>query len=364
MGFSRPTLTVIINRIQSDFETRISGIGTLLRRSVLKVMAKVYGGAIHILWGFLEYMSKQLFVSTAEGDYLDKIGAEYGLPRTAAVKATGNATVTGTTGTVVPAGTELQSDADQVYLVNAEVTLAAGSAIVALTAKTAGADGNDDVGITLEFVSPITDINTTATVGAGGLSGGTDEESDADYRSRVLLKKRTAPHGGAENDYVNWCLEVSGVTRVWTFPLYQGLGTIGVAFVRDDDTSIIPNEAQQTTVYNYLISHTDPGSGETVGIPVTAQPGLFMLDIAPLTVNFSIRISPNTAAVQSAVQQALEDLVIRDGGPGETLFLSRISEAISLATDEAYHELLAPTVDQTATSLQIHQMGTITFSTY
>lgn len=364
MPFDRPTLSTIIDRIQSDFETRISDIGTLLRRSVLKVMAKVYGGAIHILWGFLEYMSKQLFVSSAEDDYLDKIGAEYGLPRNAATKATGTATVTGTTGLTVEAGTELQSDADVVYVVDDDVTLVAGTGTIALTAKEAGADGNDDGGITIEFISPISGINTNATVGTDGFVDGTDEENDNDYRARILLKKRTAPHGGAEHDYKNWCFEVSGVTRVWTFPLYQGLGTIGIAFVRDDDTSIIPNQTQQDEVYDYLLEHEDPATGETVGIPVTATPGLFMLDITALSIDFNIKISPNTSAVQTAIQQELEDLIVRDGGPGETIYLSRISEAISLAVDEDHHELVSPAADVTASTLQIHQLGTITFSDY
>jgi len=364
MAYDRPKLTTIVTRIQTDFETRIEDIGVLLRRSILKVMTKVYGGAIHILWGFLQYMSQQLFVSSAEDDYLDKIGAEYGIPRTAATKAIGTATVTGTTGVTIPYLSELQSENEQVYTVDSDVTLAGGTGTISLTAKVAGEDGNDDGSITIEFVSPITGVNTEATVSSDGFSGGTNEESNENYRSRILLKKRTAPHGGAENDYKNWCLEVSGVTRVWTFPLYQGLGTIGIAFVRDDDDSIIPNETLKDEVYDYLIEHTDPSSGETVGIPVTAEPGLYMLSLTELTMNFTIKLYPNTPAVQTQVQQELEDLILRDGGPGETLYLSRISEAISLAADEQYHELVSPVVDTTASGTQIHVLGTITFSEY
>ena len=96
-------------------------------------------------------------------------------------------------------------------MTDADVTLVAGTGTLALTAKVAGADGNDNAGITLSFVSPIASVNTTVTVGADGLSGGSDQESDTALRNRVLTRKRQPPHGGADFDYEVWAKEVSGV---------------------------------------------------------------------------------------------------------------------------------------------------------
>ena len=364
MAFNRPTLSDIVDRITSDFETRLSGVGTLLRRSFLKIMAKVYAGAVHTLWGYLEYMSKQLFASTAEGDYLDKIASEYSLSRTAGTYATGTATATGVNGTVIPAGTELQSDGNIIYEVDEDVTIAGGVGTLNLTAQEIGDEGNNTAGITLTFISPITDIDTTVTVGVDGLEGGADEEDDEGLRDRILLKKRNAPHGGAQHDLVNWCLEISGVTRAWAFPLYMGAGTVGVAFVRDNDASIIPSETLKNEVKDYLLEHDDPVTGETVGIPVTMEPGLFMLSLTARSVDFNISIYPNTTAVQTAIQNELEDLILRDGGPGETLYLSRIVEAIGLAAGEEYSRLNSPLADITCSNTQIHTLGTITFSNY
>jgi len=364
LAFDRPTLTTIVDRIVSDFETLIDGIGTLLRRSTLKVMAKVIAGAVHIMWGFLEYMAKQLFISTAEGDYLDKIAAEYGIARSAGDYAEGTVTATGTNGSVIPVGTELQSDSDVVYIVQDEATIAGGSASLNIKARDRGSDANELSGVTLTFVSPIVGVNTTATIGADGLVDGSDEETDDELRTRVLFKKRNAPHGGAEHDYIIWALEYPGVTRAWVFSLYNGAGTVGLAFVRDDDASIIPNETQRNEVKDYLYEHTDPVTGEIVGIPVTAYPGLIMIDLQPLTVNFSISIYPNTTAVQNAIQDELENLILNEGGPGETLYRSRITEAIGLAVGEEYHTLNSPLIDITASNTQLHVMGTITFADY
>ena len=45
------------------------------------------------------------------------------------------------------------------------------------------------------------------------LVGGTDSESDADLRSRVLERIQRPPMGGDADDYVQWTLSVPGVTR-------------------------------------------------------------------------------------------------------------------------------------------------------
>ena len=369
MPFVRSSLQQIIDRIISDFQTRITGATSLLRRSVLRVIARVNAGVFHLLYEYLDYQARQLFVMTADEAGLEAHSSEYGITRNAAVAATGSGvTGTSTNGIVIPAGTELSSTNDQIYETDADVTVAAGIATLAFTAQVAGENGNDDAGIILSFVSPIAGVSTSVTVDADGISEGTDIETDNDLRTRVLARKRQPPHGGAYFDYEVWAKEVPGVTRAWAFPLYQGLGTIGLAFVRDNDTDIIPSAAEIATVRAYIVEHEDPGTGKTVGCPVTAEPGLYMMTLTPLVVNFNIDIYPNTVAVQTSVQASvqanIEDIIMQDGGPGETLYLSRISEAISLAEGEVRHRIDAPVIDTTASNTQIHKLGTITFGNY
>jgi len=364
MPFNRPGLQTIADRIAHDFEVEINGANSFLRRSVLKAMATVYAGAVHLLYGFLGYQADQLFALKADTERLESIGSEYGISRKAAVKATGKANAIGTNGVVIPVGSELQSTDGQIYVTDAAVTIALGIATIDLTASLAGSAGNEDAAAVLSFVSPIVGIDSTVTVNVDELSGGSDIEDDDDYRLRILARKRLPPHGGAEFDYEAWAKEVSGVTRAWAFPQYMGIGTIGLAFTRDDDVSIIPSLAERTAVYDYIVSHQDPITGEEIGIPVTAEPGFFVVALSELAVALTINISPNTSAVQAAVQQQLEDLFYRDGGPGETLYLSAISEAISLATDEEKHTLVSPIVDPTAAVNQVHVLGVLTFNDY
>ena len=362
MAFSRPTLQEIVDRIQSDMITRITGATSLLRRSILTVLGRAYSGAVHLLYGNIEYNKDQLFITTADAEHLEIHSTEYGISKTAAVKATGVATATGTNGTIIPALSELESTSGIRYLTDASVTIAGGVGVLALTAVNAGVDGNEDGSTTLTFVSPIAGIDSNVTVGTDGISNGADEETDEALRDRTLTRKRQPPHGGAEFDYETWALEVSGVTRAWSIPLYQGVGTVGLSFVRDNDSDIIPSESEKTTVSNYIISHTDPVTGKTVGIPTTAEPGFFLIDNSTLAVDLSIAIAPNTTDVQTAVTSQLEDLILEDGGAEQTIKLSKIGAAISASTGETDHEVLTSS-GLTATASQVQVLGTITWST-
>jgi uncharacterized phage protein gp47/JayE len=364
MPFTRNSLQEIIDRIVSDFQTRITGATSLLRRSFLYIIARVNAGAFHLLYEYLDYQARQLFISTADEAGLESHGAEYGLGREAAVAATGNVTATGTNGIVISAGTQLSSADDQVYTVDSEVTIAGGTATLAVTASVAGVDGNQLAGSLLTFVSPIAGVDTTATVMSGGLSGGKDEETDSAYRARLLARKRQPPHGGADFDYVTWALEYPGVTRAWSFPQYQGTGTIGIAFVMDNEASIIPDASQRAAVRAYIVEHEDPASGKIVGCPVTAEPGLFMIGLTNLSIDFEINVYPNTSAVRTAIGAALLEVVTREGGPGETIYLSEINDAINTALGVERHKLVSPIADITASTEQLHRRGTMVFNDY
>jgi uncharacterized phage protein gp47/JayE len=352
MAFSRPTLQELITRVEADLVSRLEITGAILRRAMLRVLARVWAGATHGLHGHIEWASRQLFALTADAEQLDKFGAEMGLSRRAATFAEGSVTFTGTNTTVIPEGTRVARQDGVEYATTADGEIAAGTATIAIVAIEPGADPNADQGTTLSLVSPIAGIQSSATVAAGGIVDGIDAESDEGYRSRILARKRRPPQGGSVNDYENWTLEVAGITRVWVYENYMGLGTVGVTFVLDDQEDIIPDAPKVAEVQAYL---DDPSRR-----PITAQ--VYVFAPIPVELDLEIAIAPNTEAVRAAVTAEIEDFLYREGSPNATLFISRIREAISIAAGEDNHELITPVADVEHALTEIPILGTITFS--
>jgi len=352
MAFTRPTLDELNTRIQSDIESRLTGGSKLLRRSVLKVLATIFAGAIHLVYGYLNWVYKQSFPDTAEKENLERWATIWGISRTPAEFSQGNVTFTGDNGSEIPASTEIQTSSGLVYTTDALGTIAAGTVTIAVTASVAGPDSDVDAATAISLSSPITGVTTQGVVASGGLTGGLEAESDEDLLTRLLARIQNSPHGGNEADYVAWAKEVAGVTRAWVLPAYLGLGTVGVTFVRDNDVgSIIPDAGEVTDVQDYI---DDPTRR-----PVTADVTVYAPAAVPIA--FTINVTPNTTAVKAAVQAELEDLILREAEPGGTILLTHIEEAISLAAGETDHALTVPAANVTVTTAQLSTMGTITW---
>lgn len=357
MSFARPTLAELITRTTADLVSRLQLESEVMRRAFVRTVSRVWSGAVHALYGHLDWSSRQHLVSTCDAEFLDAHGAEYELSRLPATYASGEAIFSGADGAIVPAGTRVQRADGVEYLVQADAAIDAGGTVaVAVDAVDAGADGNSGPGTALTLTSSIPAVFAAAAA-PDGITGGNDVESDARFRARVLERKRAAPQGGALVDYEIWAKEVAGVTRVWVRPQWMGAGTVGVLFVADDagtgyGEDIIPDAGLVADVQAYL---TDPARA-----PVCAE--IYAVAPVPLTITMTIALSPNTAAVQAAVTAELIDLFRRAGEPGSTIPLSQIREAISIAPGETYHEMIAPVDDVVAPANQIPVLGDLTFS--
>lgn len=349
MPFSRPTLSQLITRIRNGIFSRLSF--EQLRRSDAEVYGKELAGASHELHGHLQFISQNVIYDTATSEYLDRwAGIWLTTPRIAATPAAGNITFTGDNGTVIIAGSVLVSTTGIEYSTDADATIASGTALAAVTALSSGKNTNLAAGEYLSLVTPVTGVTSTAIVDASGLTQGADQEDDTKLRTRLLARIQQPPHGGADYDYVNWALEVGGVTRVWVYPMELGLGTVTVRFVRDNDASIIPDAGEVAAVYDYIEARR----------PVTAD--LTVLAPVAVPLNFTIAVTPNTAAVKAAVEEELRDLLLREAEPAGTILLSHIREAISIAAGESNYTMTSPNADVTNPTGNMTTFGAITWS--
>ena len=347
MPFARPTLSELIARDETDLSGRLSGGDALLRRALERVLARVLSGAVHGLYGALDYAADQLMPDTADAEHRARWAGVWGVDRKPAEISSGTADLTGTNGSVVPVGTRLQRSDGFEYLVTVEATIAMGVAVADIEAGVGGAAGEAEAGTVLTFVSPVAGVASTALVSTGGIVGGAEEESDEALRTRLLARIRSQPRGGAANDYERWALEVPGVTRAWVYPNRDGLGTVGVAFVMDEREDIIPAAGDLTDVAD----HIEPLR------PVTADVTVFALTPVPL--DPEITLTPDTAEVRAAVAAELADLLAREAAPDTTLLLSHIREAISIAAGETDHVLVSPVANVDADEEEIIVLGDI-----
>lgn len=353
MAFARPTLTELIDRVLADIGSRVvGGDGSVLRRSLLGIIGTAEAGAAHQLYGYIDWVARQAIPDTAEGEWLERWAAIWGVVRKPATFAAGGLTFTGTDGSVIADGTIVQRQDGVQYATQGAATLAAGSALVAVRAVTAGEGGNTAAGLKLSLLSPIAGVQSAAAVAAGGIAAGDEVETDPRLLARLLLRIQTPPQGGALADYVQWALLVPGVTRVWVAPKEMGAGTVTVRFVTDDDPAgVIPLPATVAAVQAKIDALR----------PVTAEVFVVAPVAAPLAL--TIKLTPNTAAVQAAVQAELLDLLRRDAQPGQPILLSRIREAVSIATGETNNQVVAPTADVTCAVGYMATLGAITWQT-
>lgn len=349
MAFERPTLSELVDRVQADLVSRLGLSSPVLRRSVVYVLARVIAAAVHMLYGTLSYLSRQVFPDLSDEEYLVRQAALFGTDRTEADYAQGDVVFTGTNGTNIPAGTAVVRADGYRYTTDALVTIAVGTATAAVTSDSAAANANASSGTTLTLESPISGINSTSTVDSGGLTSGADQETVSALRTRLLERMQSPPHGGTAADYIAWAKEVSGVTRAWCYPLEDGPGTVTVRFVRDGDASLIPDSGEVSDVQDYIDAVRPVTADVTVEAPVAV----------PLAM--TIEVTPDTATIRAAVEAEIEDMLLAYAEPGGTILLSQIEVAVGTASGVTDFDVTVPAADVTHATGEIATLGTITW---
>ena len=337
MPWKRPTLPTLYKRVSADFSAHFLNGQALPPASVLSVLAKVWAGACHTLHGFLDWIFVQALPDTAENDNLLRWAAIWDVYPKEASFAKGHIALSGASGAVLPAGSYFYNPVNgQRYKALADSFLdSQGAAVCEVVALTSGPESNLEAG-DLNLVAPQAGVKSKCQVLSPGIYGGTLAEDDNSLRDRMLLKIREPPHGGAKHDYVQWALQVPGVTRAWPYPLHLGLGTVGLTFLCDNATYPQAPLPDVETIAR-VQAHVDSLR------PATALVEVFAPEAQEVIV--SVALAPFSDAVCQAVQRELYDLWQREAAPGCKIPLTHIAEAISISAGEYDHRLLEPTHD-------------------
>lgn len=312
----------------------LSSVDLELARSNIKALAFVQGMGLHGAFRYLrDFIARQAIPIYSADEFLDGWLATYGMTRKEPSAAVGSAPGTGVPASLLEAGTLTRDDQGRQYKVTADIAVAIdGTVAPGLIAVVPGLAGNAVAGLELTLVSPVNGIDSTFIVGVDGLSGGADQESDAEAIYRLQQRLSNEPMGGSPADYARWALEVAGITRAWGVRNPAGPTTAGVIIMADGNVAPgLPTSIQQRLVLDYI---RDPERGP--------PDELFVIIPTPITKNFVLSISPDTAENRAAATAAIKDLFFRESVPGGSIPHSHVKEVVSASPGEFDHNFSAP----------------------
>lgn len=188
-----------------------------------------------------------------------------------------------------------------------------------------GIDSNLEQLSDVSLQSPIAGLSNEGASDFGGIGGGTDQESTADYRDRSLDEMRNPVAHFNVSDIEKKAREVAGVTRVFVQPVTPSLGSVTVFFTRDNDANPIPSPGEVDDVKAKILE---------IKPAITSDSNVIVLAPLAVTVNFEFSsLVPNTVQMQEAVVVNLQQFFDEDVSVGK-----------SISSDE-YRSVIISTVD-------------------
>ena len=196
--------------------------------------ARLYAVAaqVYALYVQADWVARQAFPQTAQGEYLDRHAQLRGLERKSAVAAQGTVRFTaGETAAedrVIPQGTVCMTVGLVRFETTREAVLTAGqtSVEVPVRALAAGAAGNVGAGtIVTMAVAPVGVLSCT---NPQPCVGGEEAEDDEALRLRVLDTFKRLPNGANAAFYEQGALSFDGVAAAAVVPRPRGTGSVDV----------------------------------------------------------------------------------------------------------------------------------------
>jgi uncharacterized phage protein gp47/JayE len=353
MPYSRPTLGALETQVANDISSALPGADALLRFSNLQITGKAQAALANLHYGYLDWISKQAVPFTCTDEFLEGWAALKGVIRQNAIQATGAVTFAGAEGTPIPAGTSLSRGDGIDFTTLSAGTVSGGFAVVNAVANAdlsglTGAFGNTLVGVAMTLAQSIPGVQSSGAVSTAFV-GGADLETNDSLRSRMLAAFQTPPQGGDRNDYVDWALDVPGVTRAWCAPNGFGAGTIVIYFMMDSTRAGFGGFPQGTNgVAAADAQRAAPATGDQLAVAnavfdlQAAVALVYQVAPKPYPSNFTIQGIPS--ALQPAVEAAIEGAFLTQAAPGVTLSFGNIWAAIANAAAGNFFTV-TPTTD-------------------
>ena len=241
-------------------------------------IASSVGYTTQKLYEYMAWWGKQAFITTATEDiYIDKHANQFGVYRREAGKASGEVTIKGKQGTIIPLGSIVINKTGFKYVTLHDLLLdSTGTGTVKIEALEGGTIGNCQE---LEVNSfEIYDANLYSVANINKIEGGYDIEDNKTLIERVQEKVRQPAHSGNKYDYMQWAKEVPGVGSSSCIDCWAGPGTVKVLI--SDYNSQMAGAALLKKVKDYIEEY------RPVGPEVTVE----SFKILPLTMDIKVQL--------------------------------------------------------------------------
>jgi uncharacterized phage protein gp47/JayE len=317
--FSRDSLAVILDRAYANYVSLFKPLDKTPRMSLLKVFSTVDAGIYHQLLGDLDYLSRQIFPDTAEGEIL----REHWSGRVTPLYATGAAgeiLLTGMPGKTVPAGIVFQAASGEKYYTEKAYKIGdAGSAAVSVRAQGSGLATNLAAGNELAIVSSIPQgIDSKAAATENGITGGADAETDEEYLTRVLMALRNPTRYGKKDDFASWALDASvEVSAAWEYKNFGVFGALLIIVINGSQADGVSPVTNLEGIKNYISENAPPVMFE-VRTP----------DIISLNPSVTLPLAEDTRSNRKLAEERMEAYLQIIARPGERVTAGALRAAI------------------------------------
>lgn len=239
------------------------------------------------------------------------------------------------------------------------ITVTSDSASVSIQSVGFSQGTNQDAGTDITFNGTISGVDSKTTVQFGAIGGGTNDETDENFRLRVIEAYANPISTFSKPAIIKKAKEVSGVTRVFVEEITPAVGDVTIYFTRDNDDNIIPDASEVTTTKDKILE-IKPAHVAIADVIVAAPTGI--------TVPFIFTaLSPNTSTMQAAISANLLALFEDDTTVGEDLLRVSYESVIFQTSDPDTGDqvvsftLSAPTTDVAIATGELPILGNITY---
>lgn len=244
---------------------------------------------------------KLIYPEFAYGEFLDWHAKTRAMERLEATKATGEITITGEPGLLIPAGSlfatvSINEEPSVTYETVEEVTIPeAGSVKVRIQCTEPGVVGNTTKNTIILVASKLTGI--TAVTNEEAITGGTEQESNESLQARIVEYDRTQGQSFVGNiaDYKRWATSVDGVGAAIVIPANDDTGLVTIILI--DANGAPATEELCTSVYNYIMR---PDDEDKRLAPVNAYLSVIPPETLTIGVRATVELLPE--ATMEAVQ--------------------------------------------------------------